>query len=78
MELDHEIERHGDGGCARAMAHDMNRRIIEDDQALPHFARASQNIAAMAALLRGLSEPATPKDRWAHHEIRTLLERAVA
>ena len=54
----------------------MNRRIIEDDEALPHFARASQNIAAMAALLRGLPEPATPEDRRAHHEIRMLLERA--
>ena len=30
----------------------------------------------MTALLRGLSEPATPEDRRAHREIRTLLERA--
>jgi hypothetical protein len=37
----------------------MNRRIIEDDEDLPHFARASQNIAAMVALLRGLLKPAT-------------------
>ena len=74
MELDREIERHGDGGRACAIAHDMNQRIIEDDQALPHFAWESQNIAAVAALLRGLLEPATPKDRWAHHEVRTLLE----
>jgi hypothetical protein len=29
----------------------MNRRIIEDDEDLPHFTQASQNIAAMAALL---------------------------
>ena len=76
MELDREIERHGDGGRSRAMAHDMNRRIIEDDQALPHFARASQNIVVAAALLRGLLEPTTLEDRWAHHEIRMLLERA--
>ena len=75
-ELDREIEHHGDGGRARAMAHDMNRRIIEDDQVFPHFARASQNIAAAAALLRGPLGPATPEDRWAHREIRTLLERA--
>ena len=33
----------------RAMARNINRRIIEDDEALPHFARASQNIAATAA-----------------------------
>ena len=56
----------------------MNWRIIEDDEALPHFTWASQNIAAMVALLLGLLEPATPEDRWAHREIRTLLERAVA
>ena len=75
MELEWEIERHGDGRRARAMAHDVNRRIIEDDGALPHFPRASQNIAAATALLRGFSEPATPEDRRAHHEIHTLLER---
>ena len=56
----------------------MNRRIIEDDEALPHFTRASQNITATAALLRGLSGPMTPEDRRAHREIRTLLERAAA
>ena len=60
------------------MAHDVNRRIIEDDEALPHFTRASQNIIAVVALLRGLSGPTTPEDRLAHHEIRTLLERAAA
>ena len=60
------------------MAHDVNWRIIEDDQALPRFARASQNIATVAALLRGLPDPATPEDRRAHHEVRTLLERAAA
>ena len=58
------------------MARDVNQRIIEDDEALLHFTRASQNIAAVAALLRGLLGPATLEDRWAHHEIRMLLERA--
>ena len=58
------------------MAHDMNWRIIADDEALPHFGRASQNIATAVALLCGLSGPATPEDRWAHLKIRTLLERA--
>jgi len=60
------------------MARDLNRRIIEDDEALPHFTRASQNIAAAAVLLRGLPEPAIPEDRRAHREIPTLLERAAA
>ena len=56
------------------MAHDVNQRIIEDDEALSHFTQASQNIATMAALLRGLPKPTTPEDHRAHHEIRTLLE----
>ena len=78
MELEREIERHGDGGRACTVARDVNRRIIEDDEALPHFTRASQNIAAAAALLRGLSGPTTPEDRRAHREIRMLLEHAAA
>ena len=78
MLVNQEIECCGDGGHARAVARDVNRRIIADDETLPHFTRASQNIAAATALLRGLSEPATPEDRWAHHKIRMLLERAMA
>ena len=77
-ELDREIERHGEGGRTRAMARDVNRRIITDDEALPRFAQASQNISAMMALLHGLLEDTTLKDRQAHHEIRMLLERAAA
>ena len=60
------------------MARDVNWRIIDDDEALPRFALVSQNIAAVAALLRGLPGPVTPKDRRAHREIRTLLKRAAA
>ena len=60
------------------MARDVNQRIIEDDEALPHFARASQNIAAMTALLSGLPRPATPEDHRAHHEIRMLLKHVAA
>ena len=60
------------------MAYDMNRRIIEDDEALPHFTYVSQNIAAASALLWGLLGPMMPEDRRAHREIHTLLERAVA
>ena len=60
------------------MARNVNRRIIEDDKALPHFTRASQNIVATAALLQGLLEPVTPEDCRSHRKIRTLLERAVA
>ena len=77
-ELEREIERHEDGGHAHAVACDVNQRIIEDSEALPYFTRASQNIAAAAALLRGLPGPVIPEDRQAHREIRTLLERAAA
>ena len=56
------------------MARNVNRRIIKDDEALPHFAQASQNIAAAAALPHGLPEPTTPEDHRAHREIHTLLE----
>jgi hypothetical protein len=76
--LDQDIERRGDGGRARTMARDVNRRIIANDEALPRFARASQNIAIVAALLHGLPEATTPEDRWAHHKIHNLLERAAA
>ena len=76
--MDREIERRGDGGHARAVARDVNRRIIADDETLPHFARASQNIAAAMALLHGLLEATTPKDRQVHREIHTLLERTAA
>ena len=60
------------------MARDMHRRIIADDKTIPRFVWASQNITATAALLHGLLEATTPKDHRAHHEIRTLLKRAVA
>ena len=39
--VDREIERCGDGGHASAVAGDVNRRIIADDETLPHFTRAS-------------------------------------
>ena len=65
-------------GGARAMARTVHRRILTDDGALPHFARASQNITAATTLLHGLPEAVTSEDRRARREIRTLLERAAA
>ena len=58
------------------MARDMNRRIIIDDEALPRFSLAIQNITTMATLLHGLLEAVTPEDPQAYHEIRTLLKHA--
>ena len=40
-EVDWEIECHGDGGRTHAVAHDVNRRMIADDETLPHFVWAS-------------------------------------
>jgi len=77
-DINHEIERRKDGGCVRATACTVHRRILTDDGALPHFARASQNIAAATALLHGLPEATTAEDRRAHREIHTLLERTAA
>ena len=77
-EINREIERRRSGGRARATARDVHQRILTDDGTLPHFARASQNIAAVTALLHGLPEAATSEDRRACREIRTLLERAAA
>ena len=76
--MDQEIERQGDGGHTRAVARDVNRRFIADDETLPRFARASQDIATTTTLLHGLLEAAMPEDHRAHHEICTLLERAAA
>jgi hypothetical protein len=41
----------------------MHWRIVEDDDGLPQFTQASQNIAAAVALLRELLEPVTPEER---------------
>jgi len=76
--IEEEIKRRGDGGHARTSARDVHRRILTDDGTLPHFARASQNIAAATALLHSLPEAATSEDRRARREIRTLLEHAAA
>lgn len=77
LQLEQEIERHrARPGRARAMAHDVQRRIMEDDDGLPRFARASQNITAVAALLRGLPVPTTPEERKTQRDIRELLGHA--
>ena len=39
--IEEEIKRRGDGGHARTVARDVNRRIIADDETLPHFAQVS-------------------------------------
>ena len=78
VEVNREIKRHRNDGRARTVARDVNQRIIVDDETLPHFARASQNITTTMALLHGLLEAAMLEDHWAHRKICKLLERAVA
>jgi hypothetical protein len=53
--LKHEIAQHHDEVCARA--HNAHRRIIEDDNGLPRFSRASQNIAAVRLCSEGSQSP---------------------
>ena len=65
----------------RAMARDVNQRIIadagaHDSRGLRRFTRASQNIATLVALLERLPMDATPEGRHAHDAPCTLLERA--
>ena len=60
-DINREIELRKDRGGATART--VHQRILTDDGALPHFARASQNIAAATALLHGLPEAATSEDR---------------
>jgi hypothetical protein len=40
-DLEREIERRENNGRTRAITHDVNQRIIEDDEDLLHFAWAS-------------------------------------
>ena len=77
-DINREIERRKDGGRTRTTARTVHQRILTDDGALPHFARASQNIATATALLHGLPEATMSEDRRARREILTLLERAAA
>ena len=61
----------GDGGRARRRAHDVHRRINNDEgsEQPPIFNRASQNIAAAAMLVRAMPEPSTTEGRRFHGEL---------
>ena len=57
----------------------MHHRINDDegDDRPPIFNRASQNVAAVAMLVRVMPEPSTTEGRWVRGELRDLLETAV-
>jgi hypothetical protein len=71
---------------AQGRARDKDRRTNEgantdantDDDAPLLFRRASQNLAAVAMLLRGCPEAATSKERRVRQQVRVLLEAAAA
>jgi hypothetical protein len=53
-----------------------NVNVNADDDAPPLFRRASQNLAAVALLLRGCPEAATSEERRVHQQLKVLLEAA--
>jgi hypothetical protein len=63
-------------GGVQVHACQVQQAIIADANGPPQFARAGQNIAALAMLLCNLPEPADPQQQELHRNIRTLVERA--
>ena len=69
--LEQEQQGRGDGGGARQRAHDVHRRINNDEgsEQPPIFNRASQNVVAAAMLVRAMPEPSTTEGRRVHGEL---------
>jgi hypothetical protein len=61
---------------AQARVRQVQKAIITDASGPLQFARAEQNIAAAAMLLRNLPEPADPQQQALHHNVWMLVERA--
>jgi hypothetical protein len=76
--LEQERSDRGDDGLARHRARDAYCRINNDEggEQPPPFARASQNVAATAILLRTMPAPSIVKGRQVRDELRGLLECA--
>ena len=76
--LKQEQRGRGDGGRARRRAHDVRRRINNDEgsEQPPIFNRASQNVAAATMLVRAMPEPSTTEGRRVRGELRDILETA--
>jgi hypothetical protein len=76
--LEQERSGQGDGGAAQRRARDVYRRINNNERGEqpPPFARASQNVAAVAILLRTMPAPSTVEGRQVRDELRELLECA--
>jgi len=67
--LEQELGRRAGRGRARAHAGEVNCKIVEDRQGSPVFARASQNVATAAALLKALPAAMTPEEQRAREKM---------
>ena len=67
---------HGPAGGARGRARQVQHDIMNDGNDLPQFARAGQNIAAAAMLLRGVPEPVDPQERAVYRNLWVLVAAA--
>jgi hypothetical protein len=67
-------------GGARHRARDVQRRIVDDARVMPPpaFNGAGQSLAAVAMLLRTMSEPSTTEGRRIQGELKNLLENTAA
>jgi hypothetical protein len=76
--LERECSGRGDNGFSRHRARDVYYRINNDEggEQPPPFARASQNVAAVAILLRTMPAPSTVEGQQVRDELRGLLECA--
>ena len=73
----HAVPRaHKSASDARGHARQVQRNIMDGGNDPPQFARASQNIAVAAMLLRSLSEPNDPREQAIHRNLRALVETA--
>ena len=64
-------------GGARGRAHRVQHNTMDRGNDPPHFARANQNIAAAAMLLRGQSKLNDPHEQAIHRNLRALVETTV-
>jgi hypothetical protein len=76
--LEQERSSRGDDEVARRRARDVYQHINDDERGEqpPPFARASQNVAAAAILLRTMPAPSTAEGCQVCDELRGLLECA--
>ena len=60
---------HRPASGARGRTHQVQHNTMDRGNDPPHFARANQNIATAAMLLRGLSEPNDPHEQAIHRNL---------